>query len=204
MYELQNLPYDYNALEPYIDEATMRVHHDGHYATYLANLNKIVEFTPEYQNIGIAELIKKATGLTESASKIKLLNQLGGYFNHSLFWKMMSPKRTGADNRVANLLGAYFGDVATFKEKFTEAAMGVFGSGWCWLVRDKSAGLSITTTPNQDCPVFNKEFVVLGLDLWEHAYYLKYQNKRLDYINAWWNVVNWDFISENIFGIDKI
>lgn len=190
-FELPPLPYDYDALEPHVDEATMRVHHDKHHAGYTSKLNAAIEGT-EYASMSIEEILGK--GAEQLPSGIR--NNGGGFYNHSLFWQAMSPNGGGAPSgELAGAINAAFGSFEAFKEAFAKAAATRFGSGWAWLSFSNGA-LEISSTPNQDSPVMEGKAVLLGLDVWEHAYYLKYQNRRPDYIEAWWNVVNWDYVAE--------
>ncbi|HYF38713.1 MAG TPA: superoxide dismutase [Gemmatimonadales bacterium] len=190
-FTLPPLPYDYNALEPHIDEQTMRIHHDKHHATYVNNLNAALEQHPDLQNKSIEELLAGVEKLPE-AIRTPVRNNGGGHANHTMFWEMMAP---GGDKQpageLASAIDTAFGGFTAFKEQFAKACTGRFGSGWGWLVADRSGRLSIESTPNQDTPLMSGKIPVLGCDVWEHAYYLKYQNRRPDYINAWWNVVNW-------------
>ncbi len=188
---LPPLPYDYNALEPYIDEATMRLHHDKHHAAYTNNLNAAIEGT-ELASLSIEEILRKGVGALPTAVR----NHGGGFYNHNLFWQMMSPQGGGAPRGdLATAINQAFGNFDTFKEQFSKTAAGVFGSGWAWLVL-ANGRLEISGTPNQDSPLMEGKTPILGLDVWEHAYYLKYQNRRPEYIAAWWNVVNWDYVAE--------
>jgi len=190
-FTLPPLPYDYKALEPHIDEPTMRLHHDKHHATYVNNLNAALEPHPDLQNKPIEELLAGVDRLPE-AIRAPVRNNGGGHANHTMFWEMMAPggaKQPEGD--LANAISSSFGGLAQFKEQFLKACTGRFGSGWAWLVADKGGKLTIESTPNQDTPLMSGKFPVLGCDVWEHAYYLKYQNRRPDYVAAWWNVVNW-------------
>lgn len=178
MFTLPALPYATNALEPFIDTQTMEIHYGKHHAAYVKNLNDLVNDRDESS---LEELLKTTTD-----QKIK--NNGGGHYNHSLFWQMMAPSGSPLEGKLLEAINTTFGSLEGFKEKFAAAALGRFGSGWVWLTAD----LKIIDTPNQDTPT---EKVILGLDVWEHAYYLKYQNKRADYVTAWWNVVNWKFVA---------
>lgn len=224
-FTLPPLPYDYDALEPHIDARTMEIHHDKHHAAYVANLNKALASHPELAKKSVAELVANMDAVPD-AIRTTVRNNGGGHYNHSLFWLMMKPGGGGEPTGdVATALEASFGSVAGFKEKFTSAAMKIFGSGWAWLSLD-GAELRIETTPNQDsavmllaksateqaqrkaaAPAKNgavlRQIPLLGLDVWEHAYYLNYQNRRADYIAAWFNVVDWDFVSSRFVQAQK-
>ncbi|MBX6351330.1 MAG: superoxide dismutase [Clostridia bacterium] len=190
-FALPPLPYDYNALEPHIDEQTMRIHHDRHHGTYVNNLNAALEGHPELQRKSIEELLASLDEVPESI-RTAVRNNGGGHANHSLFWEIMSPSGGGEPTgELAQAIASTFGSFESFKDQFSKAAAGRFGSGWAWLVVGPGGKLEITTTPNQDNPVMEGKKPILGLDVWEHAYYLKYQNRRPDYIAAWWNTVNW-------------
>lgn len=193
-FELPLLPYDYAALEPFIDAETMHIHHDKHHAAYVTNLNKAVAEAPELNNKSVGNLLKNVDGIPEKV-RAMVRNNGGGHYNHSLFWKMMKPSGGGEPTGdLAKAIDSSFGNFAAFKEGFSKAALGQFGSGWAWLVLDGGA-VKIEPTPNQDTPLSSGRLPLLGIDVWEHAYYLKHQNKRVDYIAAWWNVVNWDFVA---------
>jgi Fe-Mn family superoxide dismutase len=189
-FSLPPLPYEYNALEPHIDEQTMRIHHDKHHAAYVNNLNAALEPHPDLQKKSLDELLKGIDGLPE-AVRTPVRNNGGGHANHTIFWEMMAPggakEPTGT---LAQALTQAFGGFAQFKEQFAKACIGRFGSGWGWLVAEKGK-LVIESTANQDSPIMGGKTPILGCDVWEHAYYLKYQNRRPDYVTAWWNVVNW-------------
>jgi Fe-Mn family superoxide dismutase len=190
-FTLPPLPYDYNALEPHIDEQTMRLHHDKHHATYVNNLNAALESQPDLQSKSIEELLAGVERLPESI-RTPVRNNGGGHANHTLFWELMAPggsKEPGGE--LAGAINNTFGSFAAFKEQFAKACIGRFGSGWGWLIADRGGKLSIESTANQDSPLMSGKIPVLGCDVWEHAYYLKYQNRRPDYVAAWWNVVNW-------------
>jgi Fe-Mn family superoxide dismutase len=196
-FELPPLPYAYDALEPHIDEATMHFHHDNHHNTYVTNLNNALANYPDLQGKSIEELIGNLDALPE-AIRTAVRNNGGGHWNHTFFWAIMGPNAGGEPTgTLAAAINAAFGDFASFKEKFKAAGTGRFGSGWAWLVADKNGALTITSTPNQDTPVMEGKTPILGLDVWEHAYYLKYQYKRPGYIDAWWNVVNWAKVAEH-------
>ncbi|MBI2065922.1 superoxide dismutase [Candidatus Woesebacteria bacterium] len=190
MFSLPDLPYSYSALEPHIDEETMRIHHDKHHAAYVENLNKALEGQEELLSMQIEELIKNLDKVPENV-RTKVKNNGGGHLNHSFFWQIMTPDSPKEPKgSLMEEIRRSFGNLETFKEKFAEAALGRFGSGWAWLIWE-NAELKIVDSPNQDSPLMENKFPILGLDVWEHAYYLKYQNRRADYIKAWWNVVNW-------------
>ena len=190
-FTLPNLPYAHNALEPNIDTLTMEIHHGKHHAAYIANLNKALESAPELASKSLVELLANNCGIVPEGIRTAVRNNAGGHWNHSMFWQILGPKAGGTPvGHVASAINAAFGSFDTFKEKFAAAAVGRFGSGWAWLIKTPS-GVEIASTPNQDCPLMEGKFAVIGLDVWEHAYYLKYQNRRPDYIGAWWNVVNW-------------
>lgn len=197
MFELPDLPYEYNALEPFIDEETMHVHHDGHHATYVKNLNEALTGHEEFLNMDIEELLKSLDKVPEEI-RTKVKNNAGGHYHHSIFWTMMKPNGGGEPSgKLLESINKEFGSFTEFQEKFNEMAKALFGSGWTWLVL-KDGNLEIINTSNQDSPISSGQTPLLGLDLWEHAYYLKYKNKRADYITAWRNVVNWQEI-ETIF-----
>ena len=194
-HELPALPYDYNALEPHIDEMTMRIHHDKHHAAYVTNLNKALESAPELQALSVEDLLKDLGKVPESI-RTAVNNNGGGHYNHTMFWTIMGPNM-GAEpaGELADAIRAAFGDFASFKEKINNAGMTRFGSGWAWLVMAKGGKLSVMSTANQDCPLSSGLQPIMGVDVWEHAYYLKYQNRRADYLAAWWNVVNWQEVA---------
>lgn len=194
-HELPALPYPANALEPHIDEQTMNIHHDRHHNTYVTNLNAALESTPDLQNKSVEELISNLDAVPEGI-RTAVRNNGGGHANHSLFWKVIGPGGGGAPTgAVASAIDSDLGGFDKFKEDFTKAATTRFGSGWAWLVVGKDGKLAVTSTPNQDNPLSEGLTPILGLDVWEHAYYLKYQNKRPDYIAAFWNIVNWDEVN---------
>src|SRR6185437_1736273 len=189
-YELPKLPYGYDALEPYIDAKTMELHYTKHHQTYVTKLNEALEKHPELADKPLDDLLRDMEGLPEDI-RMAVRNHGGGHSNHSFFWTIMGPGEKEPGTEMAKALDAKFGGFLQFKDEFTKAAGGVFGSGWAWLVLDDQGGLVLTTTPNQDSPIMKGQKPVLGLDVWEHAYYLKYQNRRPEYIDAWWNVINW-------------
>ena len=189
-FTLPALPYDFAALEPSIDARTMEIHHDKHHAAYVNNLNAALEKAPELQSKSLDDLLQHLDSVPESI-RTTVRNNGGGHWNHSMFWEIMSPKGGGEPSgKLADAIKKSFGDFATFKTQFADAAAKRFGSGWAWLVKQDNL-LTITSTPNQDTPVMEGKHPILGVDVWEHAYYLKYQNKRPEYVSAWWNVVNW-------------
>jgi Fe-Mn family superoxide dismutase len=191
-FTLPPLPYAFDALEPSIDARTMEIHHDKHHQAYVTNLNTALKAHPEYQGKPIEELLTNLSALPE-AIRTAVRNNGGGHYNHTLFWTIMKPKGGGEPTGDLNrAITSDLGGVSQFKEALTKAATTRFGSGWAWLVLGKDGKLAVTSTANQDCPVTDGATPLLGLDVWEHAYYLKYQNRRPEYIAAWWNVVNWD------------
>ena len=193
-YEVPPLPYDYSALEPHIDEATMRVHHDKHHQAYVDKVNAALEGT-DLADTAIEDVLKDLNAVPED-KRTAVRNNGGGHYNHGLFWEWMSPDGGGEpDGDLASAIESAFGSFEDFKTKFKEAGVNQFGSGWSWLVHDGS-GLAVVSSANQDNPVSEGQTPLLGVDVWEHAYYLKYQNKRPDYIDAWWNVVNWAKVAE--------
>ena len=194
-FELPALPYASNALEPHIDQQTMEIHHGKHHATYVTNLNKALEAYPDLQSKSLEELLTSLGTLPE-AIRGAVRNNGGGHANHSMFWKLMAPNAGGAPTGdVAAAIDRAFGSFDAFKTQFNAAGTGRFGSGWAWLVSNPDGSVAITSTPNQDTPVMDGGKPILGVDVWEHAYYLKYQNRRADYLAAWWNVVNWDEVN---------
>ncbi|HUD44648.1 MAG TPA: superoxide dismutase [Patescibacteria group bacterium] len=197
MFTLPELPYAYDALAPYISADIQHLHHSGHHAAYVKNLNAALEKHPDWQNKSIEEIITSLDKLPEDI-KTAVRNNGGGHYNHSMFWLMMSPK--GGGEPTGTLLDKIqhdFGEFKTFQEQFTQGAIKVFGSGWQWLVEDNGT-LKLMSTPNQDSPLSQGKIPLLGLDVWEHAYYLQYYNKRPDYVTAWWNLVNWDDVSRRL------
>lgn len=190
-FELPKLPYAPDALEPHIDKATMEIHHGKHHQAYVTNLNKALESAPELAGKSLEDLLAKNLAIVPDAIKNAVRNNGGGHWNHSFFWQILGPGAGGTPTgNVAQAINAAFGSFDTFKEKFAAAAVGRFGSGWAWLIKSGN-GVEIVSTPNQDNPLMEGKTAILGLDVWEHAYYLKYQNRRPDYIAAFWNVVNW-------------
>ncbi|MGD8192001.1 superoxide dismutase [Brevibacillus ginsengisoli] len=194
-HQLPALPYEFNALEPHIDAQTMEIHHDRHHATYVNNLNAALESAPELQSKSIEELISDMNAVPEGI-RTAVRNNGGGHANHTLFWEILAPNAGGAPTgALADAINSAFGSFDNFKAEFAKAATTRFGSGWAWLIVD-GGKVAVTSTPNQDSPLMEGKTPILGLDVWEHAYYLKYQNKRPDYIGAFWNVVNWDAVSQ--------
>src|SRR5437016_657345 len=190
-FSLPPLPYATDALEPHIDKMTMEIHHGKHHNAYVTNLNKALESAPELASKSLEELLAKNCAIVPEAIRTAVRNNGGGHSNHSMFWQIMGPGKGGAPmGNLASAINAAFNSFDAFKEKFAAAGAGRFGSGWAWLIKT-SSGIEISSTANQDSPIMEGKFAVLGLDVWEHAYYLKYQNRRPDYIAAWWNVVNW-------------
>ena len=195
-FELPPLPYAHDALEPYIDARTMQLHHGKHHAAYTNNLNAALEKHPDLQNKSIEELLGNLSSIPEDI-RTTVRNNGGGYANHALFWNSMSPNGGGEPGgELAEAINSAFGSFDAFKEKFSTAAKTQFGSGWAWLTV-KNGRLAVESTPNQDTPVMGGVTPILGIDVWEHAYYLHYQNRRPDYIEAWWNVVDWDAVADN-------
>ncbi len=194
-FELPQLPYAYDALEPHVDKETMNIHHTKHHNTYVTNLNAAIEGNQDLQNKSIEELVANLDAVPE-AIRTAVRNNGGGHANHSLFWTILSPTGGGAPTgELADAISAKFGSLDAFKEEFAKAATTRFGSGWAWLVVNNGE-LEVTSTPNQDSPLSEGKTPVLGLDVWEHAYYLNYQNRRPDYIGAFWNVVNWEEVAK--------
>jgi superoxide dismutase, Fe-Mn family len=199
-YELPPLPYPSNALEPHIDAKTMEIHHDKHHQAYITNANNALKDHPDLAAKPVDELIANLSQVPESIRTV-VRNNAGGHSNHSFFWQIMAPNAGGAPKgKLAEAITATFGSVDAFKEKFQAAGASRFGSGWAWLVVNKEGKLEITSTPNQDSPIMEGLKPVIGIDVWEHSYYLLYQNKRPDYLKAWWNVVSWDQAEKNFQG----
>lgn len=199
-FTLPPLSYDAAALEPHIDAQTMQIHHGKHHQTYVTNLNAALESLPALQSLSIDALIGDLSKVPESA-RTAVRNNGGGHSNHTLFWELMTPGGAKEpQGELAKAIESGFGGLPGFKEQFQKAGLGRFGSGWAWLVRDKSGTLAIESTPNQDSPVMEGKHAVLGCDVWEHAYYLKYQNRRADYLSAWWNVLNWTVVAKRFQG----
>ncbi len=194
-FSVPDLPYAYDALEPHIDEATMRVHHDKHHQAYVDKANAALEGT-EWADSDVEDVLKSLTSLPADKQG-PVRNNAGGHYNHSLFWLMMSPDGGGEpQGELGAAISEAFGSFDAFKEEFKAAGIARFGSGWAWLVKDSSGALKVVSTPNQDSPIADGSTPLLGADVWEHAYYLKYQNKRPEYLDAFWNVVNWDYVTE--------
>jgi superoxide dismutase, Fe-Mn family len=193
-FSVPDLPYPYDALEPHIDEATMRVHHDKHHQTYVDKANEALAGT-EWADADAEDVLRSLSSLPGDKQG-PVRNNAGGHYNHSLFWQMLSPDGGGdPGGDLGAAIAETFGSLDSFKDEFKKAGLTRFGSGWAWLVKD-SSGLAVVSTPNQDSPLSDGSVPLLGCDVWEHAYYLKYQNRRPDYIDAFWNVVNWDFVAE--------
>ena len=196
-HEVPPLPYPYNALEPHIDEQTMRIHHDKHHGTYVTNLNAALEKHPELQQKSAEDLIRGINSVPEDI-RTAVRNNGGGHVNHTMFWEIMGPGKGGAPGgAIGDAIKSAFGSFDKFKEELKKAAVGRFGSGWAWLI-DVGGKLTIESSANQDSPLMEGKKIVMGLDVWEHAYYLKYQNRRPDYVDAWWNVVNWAEVNKRL------
>jgi superoxide dismutase, Fe-Mn family len=196
-FTLPALPYPTDALEPHIDKMTMEIHHGKHHNAYVTNLNAAIEKAPELASKSLEDLVKGINSVPE-AVRTAVRNNGGGHLNHSMFWQIMGPKAGGAPTgAIADALNSSFGSFDKFKEQFKAAAVGRFGSGWAWVI-DQGGKLVIESTPNQDNPLMDGKKPVFGIDVWEHAYYLKYQNRRPDYIDAWWNVVNWGEVNKRL------
>ena len=197
MFNLPALPYAYDALEPNLDEETMRIHHDKHHQAYLDKFNAALEKHPALFDMTVEEILKNLKTIPEDI-QTAVRNNGGGFYHHSLFWEMMSPDGGTPSDDLTAALASTFGGLEEFKEKFTQEAALHFASGWTWLVQDSENKLSIISTDNQDSPVTKGLLPLLGLDTWEHAYYLKYQNRRPEYIKAWWDVVNWNYVNKKL------
>jgi Fe-Mn family superoxide dismutase len=199
-FTLPPLGYDYAALEPHIDARTMEIHHTKHHQTYVTNLNAAIEKTPELQDKSLDWLLQNLSSVPESVRNA-VRNNGGGHWNHTFFWQIIGPNAGGEPSgAVGDAMKSSFGDFAKLKEQVNASGLARFGSGWAWVVADKGGKLSIESTPNQDTPVSEKKTPILGVDVWEHAYYLKYQNRRADYLAAWWNVVNWTEVAKRLEG----
>ena len=198
MFTLPDLPYDFDALEPYIDARTMEIHHGKHHQAYIDNLNKALEKAPAFHGKTLEEIVSKLERAPEEV-RTAIRNHGGGHYNHSLFWKVMSGSRGGEPSGILlDKINVSFGSVDGFKEQFSQAAITRFGSGWGWLSVDNGGGLLVHSTPNQDTPLMRGFKPILGIDVWEHAYYLLYQNRRPEYVNSFWNVINWEQVSQNL------
>jgi Fe-Mn family superoxide dismutase len=194
-FEVPPLPYDYNALEPYIDTQTMQLHHDKHHAAYVNNLNAALQSHTEFASYSVEDLMRRINNVPESI-RTTVRNNGGGHVNHSMFWQIMKPNGGGQPGgELGSAIDQTFGSFDQFKAAFNDAGVKRFGSGWAWLVLDSSGKLSVISSANQDSPLMEGQYPVMGNDVWEHAYYLKYQNRRPDYLAAWWNVVNWDEVA---------
>jgi Fe-Mn family superoxide dismutase len=197
-YSLPQLPYSYDALEPYIDKMTMEIHHTKHHQAYVNNLNSALEKYSEFHNLELEEILKNLDQLPEEI-KTAVRNNGGGHYNHSLFWEIMGPNGGGEPKgKLKEEIEKNFGSFEEFKKLFSETAIKHFGSGWAWLVITPDKKLKVYSLLNQDNPLMNGDIPIMGLDVWEHAYYLKYQNRRAEYVEAWWHFVNWDKIEENL------
>ena len=194
-FEVPALPYDYNALEPYIDEQTMHLHHDKHHQAYVTNLNNALQGQGQLESMSAEDLLRNINSVPEGI-RTAVRNNGGGHVNHSMFWAIMKPNGGGEPSGdLANAINSAFGSFDAFKTQFNDAGAKRFGSGWAWLVMDNGGKLSVISTANQDSPSMDGLHPIMGNDVWEHAYYLTYQNRRADYLNAWWNVVNWEAIN---------
>jgi Fe-Mn family superoxide dismutase len=194
-FELPPLPYDYNALEPYIDEQTMHLHHDKHHQAYVTNLNNALANQGQLASLSVEDLLRHIKEVPDNI-RTAVRNNGGGHVNHTMFWQIMKPNGGGEPTgALASAIQSVFGSFDQFKAAFNDAGVKRFGSGWAWLVLDQSGKLQVISTANQDSPLMDGQYPVMGNDVWEHAYYLKYQNRRPDYLAAWWNVVNWDEIA---------
>ncbi len=197
-FEVPPLPYDYSALEPYIDSQTMQLHHDKHHAAYVNNLNAALEKHAEFGNKSVDDILRNINSVPEDI-RTAVRNNGGGHSNHTMFWNIMKAQGGGNPNGdIASLISGTFGGFDNFKAKFNETGTKQFGSGWVWLVRGGNGDFKIISTANQDSPLMNGEYPIFGNDVWEHAYYLKYQNRRPEYLAAWWNVVNWEAINQRL------
>jgi len=197
-YSLPSLPYPYDALEPYIDKMTMEIHHTKHHQGYINNLNSALEKYSEFHNLELEEILKNLNQLPEEI-RTTVRNNGGGHYNHTLFWEIMKPNGGGEPKgKLKEEIEKNFGSFEEFKNLFSEIAIKHFGSGWAWLVITPDKKLKVYSLPNQDSPLMNGDIPIMGLDVWEHAYYLKYQNRRAEYVEAWWNIVNWDKVEDNL------
>jgi superoxide dismutase, Fe-Mn family len=194
-FEVPPLPYDYNALEPYIDEQTMHLHHDKHHAAYVNNLNAALENQPQLASLSVEDLMRRINEVPENI-RTAVRNNGGGHVNHSMYWRIMKPNGGGAPSgALSQAINDAFGSFDAFKTQFNDAGAKRFGSGWAWLVMDRNGKLQVTSTANQDSPLMDGQFPIMGNDVWEHAYYLKYQNRRPEYLAAWWNTINWEEVA---------
>jgi len=198
-FQLPPLPYDYSALEPHIDTQTMQIHHDKHHAAYVNNLNAALKGNTELQDTSIEDLLRNINSVPE-AIRTAVRNNGGGHANHTMFWEIMGPNGGQPTGDLAQAINRAFGDFDSFKQKINDAGVKRFGSGWAWLVKNRSGNLEVISSANQDSPYMDGQIPILGVDVWEHAYYWKYQNRRPDYINAWWNVVNWEAVAKRFGG----
>ena len=197
-FELSPLPYNYDALEPYIDTQTMQLHHDMHHQAYVNNLNTAVQKYGDLQSKSPDALVRELNSIPDDI-RTAVRNNAGGHVNHTMFWQIMGPNAGGEPTgAIAQLISDNFGDFETFKQKFNDAGAKQFGSGWVWLVRTSDGKFEVTSTPNQDSPTTQGHYPIMGNDVWEHAYYLKYQNRRPEYLKQWWNVVKWDEINKRL------
>lgn len=197
-FELSPLPYNYDALDPYIDAQTMQLHHDMHHQAYVNNLNAAVDKHPELQSKSPEDLVRELNSLPQDIVAA-VRNNGGGHVNHTMFWQIMAPNAGGEPTgAIADAIKDNFGDFESFKTRFNDTGTKQFGSGWVWLVRTSDGKLEVVGTPNQDSPITGGHFPIMGNDVWEHAYYLKYQNRRAEYLKQWWNVVNWDEINNRL------
>jgi Fe-Mn family superoxide dismutase len=205
IFKLSELPYPTDALEPHIDQRTMEIHHGKHHAAYVEKLNQALEQEPRLAERTLAELLANNCRMVPQTIRTVVSNNGGGHVNHELFWTLMSPDPSGEPvGRLARAISENFGDLDNFKQLFGEAGMNRFGSGWAWLVLDREGKLEITSTSNQDSPLMFGRSPLLGLDLWEHAYYLKYQNRRAEYIRAWWNVLDWSSVEQRFKTLESL
>jgi superoxide dismutase, Fe-Mn family len=197
-FQVPPLPYDYSALEPYIDAQTMTLHHDKHHGAYVSNVNAALEKHPQLASKSVEDLLRDINSVPEDI-RTTVRNNAGGHMNHSMFWQIMKPKGGGPPTgRIADEIKKVFGSFEEFQKQFNDTGAKRFGSGWVWLVRSKAGKLEIISTANQDNPIMDGHHAIMGNDVWEHAYYLKYQNRRPEYLAAWWNVVNWDEINKRL------
>ncbi|MEL6438399.1 MAG: superoxide dismutase [Cyanobacteria bacterium J06621_8] len=201
-FTLPPLPYDYDALSTYIDQETMTVHHDKHHAGYVKNLNAAIADYPNLSGKSVEELLLDLDSLP-SEIKSTVRNNGGGHANHTMFWSIMTPDSSAPSGELAEAITETFGDLDTFKDAFNTAGKKQFGSGWAWLVMNSTGALEVISTPNQDSPFLQGKYPIMGNDVWEHAYYLKYQNKRGDYLDAWWNVINWDEVNSRFLAAQE-